>query len=434
MKKEKKLIIKRIKRKIFSNSFMENCRKSDRDFTRKRKMPFPSLILFMINLVKQTLQKELTHFISLVSSGKIKNITKSAFSQSRLKFKPEAFIELSDVIINDIYNKYKIKKWNKFLLIGVDGSVLSLPESKELIKKYGKKASYRDVIIPQARISTCYDLLNDLIITSQIDTLNEYELSLILRHLNILKEKIKHKCLIILDRGYGATWLMLYLLKEKKDFVIRLKSNFSEEVKNFSDSDEKSRIIEIVHSPYTSKDQLKELNMNFENFKIRLVKVILDNGEIEILATSLLDEEKYPSQIFKELYFTRWGIETNYDHLKNNIQLENFTGKSEVAIKQDFFANMFIMNLQSIIINDAQEELEESNKKTKREYKINRNLSLGYMKDKIIKIFLKDSNIEYEELRQLFKINPCPIRKGRKFPRIHYLRARKYPMTKKKAV
>ena len=92
------------------------------------------------------------------------------------------------------------------------------------------------------------------------------------------------------------------------------------------------------------------------------------------------------------------------------------------------------MNLQSIIISDAQEELEENNKKTKREYKINRNLSLGYMKDKIIKIFLKDSNIEYEELRQLFKINPCPIRKGRKFPRIVYPRARKYPMTKKKAV
>ena len=164
------------------------------------------------------------------------------------------------------------------------------------------------------------------------------------------------------------------------------------------------------------------------------MKVILDNGEIEILATSLLDDLKYPSSIFKELYFKRWGIETNYDHLKNNIQLENFTGKSELAIKQDFFANMFIMNLQSIMICDAQEELEKNNKKTDLDYKINRNLSLGYMKNKIINIFLKGGSVEYDELIDLFKINPCPIRKGRKFSRILYPRARKFPMSKKKAI
>jgi len=434
MKKEKKLIIKRIKRKIFSNSFMEKYRKSDRYFTRKRKMPFPSLILFMINLVKQTLQKELTHFINLISSGKIKNISKSAFSQSRLKFKPEAFIELNEVIIDEIYNEYEIKKWNDFLLIGVDGSYLSLPDSKELNEKYYRKTNHHENFTPKAKSSTCYDLLNDLIITSQIETPDCHEISLFSRHMDFLKEKIKHKYLFILDRGYAAMWVMLYILKEKKDFIIRLPNDWNEEIQNFTNSDEKTRIIEIVNCSFPSKKRLKELNIDFERFIVRLVKVILDNGEIEVLATSLLDEVKYPSLIFKELYFKRWGIETNYDHLKNNIQIENFTGKSELAIKQDFFANMFIMNLQSILISDAQEELEENNKKTKREYKINRNLSLGYMKDKIIEIFLKDSNVEYEELRQLFKINPCPIRNGRKFPRILYPRARKYPMTKKKAV
>lgn len=434
MKEKRKLIIKSIKRKIFSIKFMKDNRKSDKDFIRKRKMPFPSIILFMINIVKQTLQKELTHFITLISSGKIKNITKSAFSQSRLKLKPEAFIELNDVIVDDIYNKYEVKKWNNFLLIGVDGSYLSLPDSKELKEKYYHKANHHENFTPKAKSSTCYDLLNDIIITSQIETPDYHEISLFSRHMKFLKEKIKHKCLFILDRGYAAMWVMLYILKEKKDFIIRLPNDLNEEIQNFTNSDEKTRTIEIVNCSFPSKKRLEELNIDFEKFKVRLVKVILDNEEIEILATSLLDEVKYPSFIFKELYFKRWGIETNYDHLKNNIQIENFTGKSELTIRQDFFANMFIMNLQSIIISDAQEELEENNKKTKREYKINRNLSLGYMKDKIIKIFLKDSNIEYEELRQLFKINPCPIRKGRKFPRIVYPRARKYPMTKKKAV
>ncbi|MCK5140547.1 MAG: hypothetical protein KAK00_05955 [Nanoarchaeota archaeon] len=33
--------------------------------------------------------------------------------------------------------------------------------------------------------------------------------------------------------------------------------------------------------------------MDLKSVKIRLIKVILDNGEIGILAASLIDEEKY---------------------------------------------------------------------------------------------------------------------------------------------
>ena len=40
---------------------------------------------------------------------------------------------------------------------------------------------------------------------------------------------------------------------------------------------------------------------------MRLVKVILDDGEIEILATSLLDDKIYKTNDFKILYWKRWG-------------------------------------------------------------------------------------------------------------------------------
>ena len=59
-KKSQKLIIKTIKKKIFSNIFMRKNKVSSKDFTRKRKLPFTSLVLFMINIIKQTTQKEMT--------------------------------------------------------------------------------------------------------------------------------------------------------------------------------------------------------------------------------------------------------------------------------------------------------------------------------------------------------------------------------------
>ena len=149
----------------------------------------------------------------------------------------------------------------------------------------------------------------------------------------------------------------------------------------------------------------------------------------------MLDKEKYPLEIFKDLYFKRWGIETNYNRLKSNIHVEEFSGLTEIAIRQDFYANVFINNLQSIIALDSKEEIDRENEGNEYEYKINRNLSLGFMKDRIVEIFTSDNPRYYEELKELFKMNPNPIRIGRKNPRKHQDKnRRKYFMNRKRAV
>lgn len=49
----------------------------------------------------------------------------------------------------------------------------------------------------------------------------------------------------------------------------------------------------------------------------------------------------------------RWGIETNIPLQKNIIQLESFSGLSVAAVEQDFYATVFMANLLSILIKDA---------------------------------------------------------------------------------
>jgi len=422
---------KKINNKINSIDFMKRNRYADKDFTRKRKLPFVSLIFFMINLIKQTLQKELTNFISLISLNK-ENITKSAFSQSRKKLKAEAFIELNDALVESFYEDDDYKKWKDFRLLAIDGTCLTLPQSDEIIKDFGfaKNNVNPESIIPMATISSYYDLLNGIIIDSQIDQYKIDEFMLALGHL----DKVGKKDLIILDRGYAATWFFIYMNLKKVDYVVRLPRKFLQEFDSFWTSKKMSEIITLDRCSEKSAKALKILGIEFKSFKIRLVKVILENGELEVLATSLLDEEKYPYAEFKDLYFSRWGIETNYDHLKNNVTIENFTGLSTLSVTQDFFANMFIVNLQSVIINDVQTEINEEKNGAEYKYKVNRNLSLGFMKDRVIKILSSNSSKGYEELKELFKLEPVPIRKGRKFERKFKLTKRKYSITKKKAV
>ena len=426
------MFFNKIRNIIYSNKFREQNRNSNRDFTRQRKLPFPKLILFMLNIVKQSLQKELTQFY--LNFSKEKNITNSAFCQSRMKLNYTAFIELNNTIIKEFYTDNNFKLWKGFRLLGIDGSKMQLPLTLEMIESFGYAQNSSNTIIPMAQTSFCLDLLNKMIINAELDRYETSEYNLALKSI----EKCNLKDLLIYDRGYDAIWFMLFHQIKKKDFIIRMRRNSIKEIEDFFYSNEKSNILEINELHENSDKQIKRLGIKFESFKIRLVKVFLKNNEVEVLATSLLDKEKYPDEEFKWLYSQRWGIETEFDHLKNNLMIENFTGLSKLSIAQDFFANAFVANMQQIIIRDVEDEIKEEKKDAEYEYKVNKNLSLGFMKDRIIDIITtrNDNKKEkkLEEPKKLFKINPTPIREGRQFPRVFKKTCKKFYMKKKRSI
>ncbi len=126
----------------------------------------------------------------------------------------------------------------------------------------------------------------------------------------------------------------------------------------------------------------------------------------------------YKNKIFKELYFKRWKVERFYDQLKNKLKVEHFSGYSNQSILQDFNAALFISNLQTLIVSDLEEELNKKST-TKYQYKVNTNLSYGFLKNRVIKLFLSEKNMEsiVLELQELFKKQLVPIRPNRSSPR-----------------
>ncbi|MCD4746489.1 MAG: hypothetical protein K8R58_09330 [Bacteroidales bacterium] len=73
------------------------------------------------------------------------------------------------------------------------------------------------------------------------------------------------------------------------------------------------------------------------------------------------------------MYNERWGVKTEYGKLKNNLQMEVFSGHTVEAIKQDFYAMIFTSNIHSLIIGECEEEIEHINQKRKHDYQVNRN-------------------------------------------------------------
>ena len=57
-------------------------------------------------------------------------VSASAYTQARNKFRHTAFVELNNDVVNAFYSDEKIKKWNGYRCIGVDGSKIILPKRK----------------------------------------------------------------------------------------------------------------------------------------------------------------------------------------------------------------------------------------------------------------------------------------------------------------
>ena len=120
--------------------FKEKHRLSDSVFTRNRQLNFPTLILYLLNLRKQSNQVELDQFFKInnETSKASQHITKSAFFQARKQLSHSAFIDLNHQLIDGVYNQSEhYKKWKGFRLCAIDGSSIRLPNEPDITDHFG---------------------------------------------------------------------------------------------------------------------------------------------------------------------------------------------------------------------------------------------------------------------------------------------------------
>ena len=105
------------------------------------------------------------------------------------------------------------------------------------------------------------------------------------------------------------------------------------------------------------------------------------------------------------------------------MQLESFSGQKVETILQDFYATMLLSNLQSIISKQCEPNIKRQTEHRKHQYKVNRNVAIGTMKHRIVKLFFElTPRSMLEELEKIFLKHLEPIRPNRKFNRTNKCR------------
>jgi hypothetical protein len=365
------------------------------------------------------IQKEISKMFDI----ELETVTDSAYSQARKKLDFKAFEALSNEVKIAFYKDGKYKKYKGFRLTAFDGSTINLPNNESIKTEFStteRKNQYEDknTKIVQGRISCFYDVLNKIVLDSILSDNKIGEVTIAKEH---HLKYLTNEDLLICDRGYSSFEMFaLIVFFHNSNFLVRLKKNSFKEAKILFDPNSKidDMTVEIKAPTRELENKLKKQNIP-SKMKIRFVRVMLDDGEIEVLATSVLSEELINTNEFKDLYFQRWGIETFYDVIKNRLSLENFTGYTALAIKQDFYATIFISNLESVMTCEIDDNLEEKIINNKYAQQTNKAVSFNTIKNYCFELFYGNFDIDkiFEEMSKLFLTNPVLIKPNRSFNR-----------------
>ena len=413
-------IIETVRALLADGSFLARHRAMPRAFTRQRKLPFNRVMLLVLQKTLKSIQLHLHEFFEHLADGAASHAaTPGAWTQARAKLRHSAFIELNEVAVLAPLQAApeSLAYWQGHRLLALDSSLLRLPAGAGGWEHFGGQEAANQsgpcgVRVPQARLSVLYDVLNRVGLDTRLGGFATGEVALATEQLGALHAGD----LVLIDRGYAGYEFFARIVAQGAHFAGRCpRRSFAMVAELFARDQAGVSETVTLQAPPSARAAGWPAQM-----RMRFVTVRLSTGELEVLATSLLDEERYPGGCFLELYGQRWGIETYYGTLKGRLDLENFSGASVEAILQDVHAAVFLSNLESVIAAQAAGALPKAGEGGRRHAaQINRAVSFHALKSRVMELLLGPAPVEQVlcELRALFLANPVSVRPHRHPPR-----------------
>lgn len=356
------------------NLVFENKREfiyGDNHFIRDSTWSFLDYIEHITFKKRTTLRHGLQSMHKLLHEFGFKKISSSALCQQRKFINPEAFKVISREFLKKIGIKDKksiLKTFKNMRVFAGDGSdleILNLISTRFDFNVKENKPHYTYPAI--AKFSAIVDVMNGYILDGILGDFKEGDLPLAHKNLKNLGDDVIDfpNSIFTFDRGYVGLELNARLTELGANFVIRLRNDvYKEEIANMTSNDEFVKLkltdsrLEKFHDielkeKYSKKDYIE---LRVVKTKVKVIKYDeKTNKEYEeeideILLTNFTKEEMSVEDL-KEIYKLRWGIEVDFDTLKNRFGIENFSGSIKLTHQQDLYSQFVIFNVYCYINN-----------------------------------------------------------------------------------
>lgn len=411
---------------VSNNKSVETVFNPEKSFTRDRVLTLPIMSKIIIGMGGQSLPKELHNYFNKCGVIEDKTAKRSAFQQRRELIKPEHFKQIFNEFNNTCSDTKTLKGYRILACDGSDVNIMT-DENAPSFMKVSQNKGYNLL-----HINALYDCLNTVYVDATIVDKN---------HCNEREECIKmvnnlpdtDKTILICDRGYCGFNTFEHLKRSGINFLIRVPNSWCKEIKEmpYEEFDTTLRIqlrtgqskedkelyksgkAKFMQRYSHHKGKTDNIIWDFEDvcdieyrvIRIKINNTGVDSDDYETLITNL-NRFEFHTDDFKDLYFTRWAIETSFREIKYNIGLINFhSGKPEL-IEQEIWAALIMYNFCTRIAKSIIIQQKDTNKWI---YKVNMSMSIYLLKDYFS--YRGDTPPPIE--KQISEYTE-PIRKGRK--------------------
>lgn len=402
-----------------------------KDFSRKRKLDFSSLIHLCVSMEAGSVRDELLKYFSY-DAGTVSN---SAFFQQRSKLSPNALPSLFHKF-NSLYPCSLYRK--RYQLLACDGSSFTFTRNPLDQDSYFAPDGKTTNGYNQVHTVALFDLLSKRYCDTVVQPIrkkNEFQ---------ALYTMVDRFCppdnvtpIYIADRGFSSFNVFAHAIENGAFFLIRAKDINMQRIlgNDLPDNPETfdvqvNRILTRTHSKKKRlhpelKDQYHFIcsNVVFDyihpetnpeySISLRILRFPISENSYENIITNL-PASSFTLEEIKYLYNLRWGIETSFRELKYTIGAMNFHSKHREYIEMEIWSRLLLYNFCTIITGHVVIQ----QKGRKHLYQVN--YSTAY---KACHYFLRLHNGESPpDIESLIGQNILPTRPGRSYDRHHRFR------------
>lgn len=387
-----------------------------RIFSRNTKFSIWDLLAFMIMPREESTTVELAQFAEITGKDPV---CKQTFFSKRRQIKDSIFDDINHRCVTEMFlsKESGMDTYNGLHLLSFDGTTIKLPDTPEIATRFPKGKEGDDH--PLARMEVVKDVLNGTIIDMQVDSMAVSEVTLAIRAIKTLSRDLLDQSVLIYDRGYlGAGWFT-WLQNNDIQYIVRLPRGFNKQVDAFFKSKEDTAdvLVEMSSQNWNKKgkksfDALGLDPANCPPVLLHLVKCKLTTGETEVLAVRIKSGMPSSAEAYI-LYGYRWGVETTISELKNQLQIEVFSGNSVLSLLQDIKAKFIGYNIGTAIAKKATASLDKSRAPSSshpnERVKVNLNISWYFLKQIIPQLLICSSDNVEQILTETIKNLKCNI-------------------------
>ena len=296
-------------------------------------------------------------FGSLGGDGDLhRGVSDRAFAKARDHLSWNSLQRLNTFVVHTADRLGLIERWQGLRVVAADASVF-FPAVRACPTLKGFAAS------PNQRLFSLFLPGAELTLYAQVHGEHTSERQMLFEAL----AQLGPDDVLVLDRGYPATWLVAYLNEHKIRFCMRCdKVNGWTAMRALLASGNTEATVTLKKP---NRQDATDYLCSGVAPRLRLVRHVTPDGKTWVLATNLSVTD-FPAEVFGELYHQRWRIEESYKRLKHRAKLESVSGLTQHAVLIDVYAKVLADNLNALVCMGASydAELAANNRSCNRAY------------------------------------------------------------------